>query len=191
MTPQVKPQCLGRMGFPRSHLWGSSESGGCTSRAQSRPTLMLRQVLSSALTVALSGSCNRDVLRLLLQFPEDGKSESAARELCGLPRAQVFSVIVVLARNLDLRNFVYKVRGRRVLAWFGQREGPVWVHQGQQGRCRLHSLGLSPCPLGTTSGWGSRSQGLLRRLSGVLAVRPVRTFGAALVAVIVLSGKDQ
>ncbi|XP_061022272.1 ATP-binding cassette sub-family A member 13 [Dama dama] len=66
------------------------------------------KVLSSALTVALSGSCDRDVLRLLLQFPEDGKSESAARELCGLPRAQVFSVIVVLARNLDLRNFVYK-----------------------------------------------------------------------------------
>ncbi|XP_043729287.1 ATP-binding cassette sub-family A member 13 isoform X2 [Cervus elaphus] len=66
------------------------------------------KVLSSALTVALSGSCNRDVLRLLLQFPEDGKSESAARELCGLPRAQVFPVIVVLARNLDLRNFVYK-----------------------------------------------------------------------------------
>nr|XP_020755556.1 LOW QUALITY PROTEIN: ATP-binding cassette sub-family A member 13 [Odocoileus virginianus texanus] len=66
------------------------------------------KVLSSVLTVALSGSCNRDVLRLLLQFPEDGKSESVARELCGLPRAQVFSVIVVLARNLDLRNFVYK-----------------------------------------------------------------------------------
>ncbi|CAM9884095.1 unnamed protein product [Rangifer tarandus platyrhynchus] len=66
------------------------------------------KVLSSVLTVALSGSCTRDVLRLLLQFPEDGKSESVARELCGLPRAQVFSVIVVLARNLDLRNFVYK-----------------------------------------------------------------------------------
>ncbi|XP_070224967.1 ATP-binding cassette sub-family A member 13 [Bos mutus] len=66
------------------------------------------KVLPSALTVALSGSCNRDILQLLLQFPEDGKSESAARELCGLPRAQVFSMIVVLARNLDLRNFVYK-----------------------------------------------------------------------------------
>uniref|UniRef100_A0A8C6FU00 ATP binding cassette subfamily A member 13 n=1 Tax=Moschus moschiferus TaxID=68415 RepID=A0A8C6FU00_MOSMO len=66
------------------------------------------KVLSSALTVAFSGSCNRDVLRLLLQFPEDEKSESAARELCGLPRAQVFSMIVMLARNLDLRNFIYK-----------------------------------------------------------------------------------
>uniref|UniRef100_A0A4W2EV16 ABC transporter domain-containing protein n=1 Tax=Bos indicus x Bos taurus TaxID=30522 RepID=A0A4W2EV16_BOBOX len=66
------------------------------------------KVLPSVLTVALSGSCNRDILQLLLQFPEDGKSESAARELCGLPRAQVFSMIVVLARNLDLRNFVYK-----------------------------------------------------------------------------------
>ncbi|KAI4584687.1 hypothetical protein MJG53_006221, partial [Ovis ammon polii x Ovis aries] len=66
------------------------------------------KVLSSALTVALSGSCSRDILQLLLQFPEDGKSESAARELCGLPRAQVFSMIVVLARNLDLRNFIYK-----------------------------------------------------------------------------------
>lgn len=103
---------------------------------------MLQQVLSSALAVALSGSCNRDVLRLLLQFPEDGKSESVARELCGLSRAQVFSVIVVLARNLDLRNFVYKVRGRRVLTWLRQREGPVWVHQGQQG-----SADLKPWPV--------------------------------------------
>ncbi|XDB49958.1 hypothetical protein AB1E18_003527 [Capra hircus] len=66
------------------------------------------KVLSSALTVALSGSCSRDVLQLLLQFPEDGRSESAVRELCGLPRAQVLSMIVVLARNLDLRNFIYK-----------------------------------------------------------------------------------
>lgn len=114
----------------------------------------LTQVLPSVLTVALSGSCNRDILQLLLQFPEDGKSESAARELCGLPRAQVFSMIVVLARNLDLRNFVYKVRGRRVLVWLGQHEGPVWMPQGQQGRCRVHSLGLSLSLLGTTSGSG-------------------------------------
>ncbi|XP_016053791.1 PREDICTED: ATP-binding cassette sub-family A member 13 [Miniopterus natalensis] len=67
------------------------------------------QVLSGALTVALSGRCDQEVLRLLLAFPEDGTSRFAARELCGLPRATVYSLLVSMSRNLDLRSFIYKV----------------------------------------------------------------------------------
>ncbi|XP_013375964.1 PREDICTED: ATP-binding cassette sub-family A member 13 [Chinchilla lanigera] len=66
------------------------------------------KVLPSALTVALSGECSRELLRLLLTFPEDEQSGSAATELCGLPGSKVFTLIVVLSRNLDLRTFVYK-----------------------------------------------------------------------------------
>ncbi|XP_036184868.1 ATP-binding cassette sub-family A member 13 [Myotis myotis] len=66
------------------------------------------QVLSGALTVALSGRCDQDVLRLLLAFPEDGKAGFATKELCGLPGARVYSLLVSVIRNLDLRNFIYK-----------------------------------------------------------------------------------
>nr|XP_031300822.1 ATP-binding cassette sub-family A member 13 [Camelus dromedarius] len=70
------------------------------------------KVLPSALAVALSGRCDRDVLRLLLEFPEGAESRAVA-ELCGLPGDKVYSLIVLMAQNLNLRNFVYKVRGRR------------------------------------------------------------------------------
>lgn len=71
----------------------------------------LKQVLWSGLTVALSGRCDQDILRLLLAFPEDEKSWFATKELCGLPRAKVYSLMVLMSRNLNLRNFIYKVRG--------------------------------------------------------------------------------
>uniref|UniRef100_A0A452QTV9 ABC transporter domain-containing protein n=1 Tax=Ursus americanus TaxID=9643 RepID=A0A452QTV9_URSAM len=66
------------------------------------------QVLSNALTVALSGRCDADVLRLLLALPEDQKSWLAAKELCGLPGPQVYSLIVSMTQNMNLRNVIYK-----------------------------------------------------------------------------------
>ncbi|XP_058390822.1 ATP-binding cassette sub-family A member 13 [Diceros bicornis minor] len=66
------------------------------------------KVLWSGLTVALSGRCDQDVLRLLLVFPDDEKSWFATKELCSLPRAKVYSLIVLMSRNLNLRNFIYK-----------------------------------------------------------------------------------
>ncbi|KAF6301418.1 ATP binding cassette subfamily A member 13 [Rhinolophus ferrumequinum] len=66
------------------------------------------QVLSSALTVALSGRCDQDVLRLLLVFPEDEASWFAVKELCGLPGTKAYTLIMSMSRNLDLRNFIYK-----------------------------------------------------------------------------------
>nr|KAF6302321.1 hypothetical protein mPipKuh1_009311 [Pipistrellus kuhlii] len=66
------------------------------------------QVLSGALTLALSGRCDQDVLRLLLASPEDGKARLAAKELCGLPGASVYSLLASVSRHLDLRSFVYK-----------------------------------------------------------------------------------
>ncbi|XP_001496596.3 ATP-binding cassette sub-family A member 13 [Equus caballus] len=66
------------------------------------------KVLWSGLTVALSGRCDQDILRLLLAFPEDEKSWFATKELCGLPRAKVYSLMVLMSRNLNLRNFIYK-----------------------------------------------------------------------------------
>lgn len=69
-----------------------------------------QQLLSSVLTVALSGKCDEEILHLLLTFPESEKSWFATRELCSLPGSQVFSLLVVMGQNLNLRNFIYKVR---------------------------------------------------------------------------------
>ncbi|XP_060221645.1 ATP-binding cassette sub-family A member 13 isoform X2 [Meriones unguiculatus] len=66
------------------------------------------KVLSSVLTVALSGKCDDETLHLLLTFPESEKSWFAMKELCSLPGSQVFSLLVVMGQNLNLRNFVYK-----------------------------------------------------------------------------------
>lgn len=71
----------------------------------------LTQVLLSTLLVAGSGRCDADVLRLLVALPEDRKSWFAAKELCGLPGPHVYSLIVSMTQNLDLRNVIYKVRG--------------------------------------------------------------------------------
>ncbi|ELK13061.1 ATP-binding cassette sub-family A member 13 [Pteropus alecto] len=72
-------------------------------------------VLWSALTVALSARCDRESLHPLLALPEP-----AAGELCRLPGAGVYALMVSLGRNLDLRNLVYKALvpadARRVLS---------------------------------------------------------------------------
>lgn len=60
--------------------------------------------------VALSESCGRDILGLLLAFPEGREAQSATKELCGLPGATVHALLVSMTRNLDLRSLVYKVR---------------------------------------------------------------------------------
>nr|XP_035109261.2 ATP-binding cassette sub-family A member 13 isoform X1 [Callithrix jacchus] len=66
------------------------------------------KVLFSALTVALSGKCDQEILGLLLTFPEGEKSWIATKELCGLPGSKVYPLIVLMSRNLDVRAFIYK-----------------------------------------------------------------------------------
>ncbi|XP_071071140.1 ATP-binding cassette sub-family A member 13 [Dasypus novemcinctus] len=66
------------------------------------------KVLSSALTVAFSGRCDQEILRLLLTFPEDEASLFATKELCALPWDKVYPLMVLMSRNLDLRTFIYK-----------------------------------------------------------------------------------
>nr|KAF6468829.1 ATP binding cassette subfamily A member 13 [Molossus molossus] len=65
------------------------------------------QVLSSALVAALSESCGRDVLGLLLAFPEGREAQSATEELCRLPGAAVYTLLLSMTRNLDLHSLVY------------------------------------------------------------------------------------
>uniref|UniRef100_M3Z391 ATP binding cassette subfamily A member 13 n=1 Tax=Mustela putorius furo TaxID=9669 RepID=M3Z391_MUSPF len=66
------------------------------------------QVLSGALTMALSGRCDADALRLLLELPEARGSRAAAEELCSLPGPHVYALIVSMSQNLNLRNVIYK-----------------------------------------------------------------------------------
>ncbi|MEJ1274385.1 hypothetical protein NN561_005268 [Cricetulus griseus] len=72
-------------------------------------TISHSKVLSSVLTVALSGKCDEEILHLLLTFPESEKSWFVTRELCSLPGSQVFSLLMVMGQNLNLRNLIYKV----------------------------------------------------------------------------------
>lgn len=70
------------------------------------------------------------MLRLLLAFPQLERSALAAKELCRLPGAAAYSLLVSLGRHLDLRGFLYKVRG-----------GDGWgtllrVSVGARSRCR-------------------------------------------------------
>uniref|UniRef100_A0A8C2QK58 ATP-binding cassette, sub-family A member 13 n=1 Tax=Cricetulus griseus TaxID=10029 RepID=A0A8C2QK58_CRIGR len=71
-------------------------------------TISHSKVLSSVLTVALSGKCDEEILHLLLTFPESEKSWFVTRELCSLPGSQVFSLLMVMGQNLNLRNLIYK-----------------------------------------------------------------------------------
>ncbi|XP_057628469.1 ATP-binding cassette sub-family A member 13 [Chionomys nivalis] len=71
-------------------------------------TISHSKLLSSVLTVALSGKCDEESLHLLLTFPDNDKSWFATRELCSLPGSQVFSLLVMMGQNLNLRDFVYK-----------------------------------------------------------------------------------
>ncbi|XP_004676587.1 PREDICTED: ATP-binding cassette sub-family A member 13 [Condylura cristata] len=66
------------------------------------------KVLSSVLTIALSGRCDWDILHLLLEFPKDEKSWFTVKELCGLPASKVYSLVLLMIRNLSLRNVIYE-----------------------------------------------------------------------------------
>lgn len=52
-----------------------------------------------------------------MTFPNNEKSWFATRELCSLPGTQVFSLLVMMGQNLNLRNFVYKVRTESLGEW--------------------------------------------------------------------------
>ncbi|XP_041525646.1 ATP-binding cassette sub-family A member 13 isoform X2 [Microtus oregoni] len=71
-------------------------------------TVSHSKLLSSVLAVALSGKCDEESLHLLLTFPNNEKSWFATRELCNLPGTQVFSLLVMMGQNLNLRHFIYK-----------------------------------------------------------------------------------
>uniref|UniRef100_A0A8C4WKG0 ATP binding cassette subfamily A member 13 n=1 Tax=Gopherus evgoodei TaxID=1825980 RepID=A0A8C4WKG0_9SAUR len=65
--------------------------------------------LYSALAVALAGRCDTEMLSLLLTLPENGKTSLAVKELCSLPALDLYTVIVLITQNLNLRNIIYKI----------------------------------------------------------------------------------
>uniref|UniRef100_A0A8C0G716 ATP binding cassette subfamily A member 13 n=1 Tax=Chelonoidis abingdonii TaxID=106734 RepID=A0A8C0G716_CHEAB len=65
--------------------------------------------LYSALAVALAGRCDKEMLSLFLTLPENGKTSLAVKELCSLPALDLYTVIVLIAQNLNLRNIIYKI----------------------------------------------------------------------------------
>ncbi|KAG6938796.1 ATP binding cassette subfamily A member 13, partial [Chelydra serpentina] len=65
--------------------------------------------LYSALAVALAGRCDKEILSLLLTLPANGKTPLAVKELCSLPALDLYTMIVLITQNLNLRNIIYKV----------------------------------------------------------------------------------
>ncbi|XP_019373948.1 PREDICTED: ATP-binding cassette sub-family A member 13 [Gavialis gangeticus] len=65
--------------------------------------------LYSVLTVALAGRCDKEVLSLLLTLPGNDKTSQAVKELCTLPALDLYTMTVLIAQNLNLRNIIYKV----------------------------------------------------------------------------------
>lgn len=106
----------------------------------------------------MSESCGRDSLGLLLAFPEGGEAQSATEELCGLPGASAYALLVSLTRNLDLRGLVYKVRVQ---------PGPVAVCRGPPVGGETSRLCQNPVAL--AKGLGTEG---VQWISGVLGMRP-------------------
>lgn len=63
----------------------------------------------SAFVVALTGRCD-EVLSLLLKLPENSKTSLAVEELCSLPALDLYTMVVLIIQNLNLRHIIYKVR---------------------------------------------------------------------------------
>ncbi|XP_066485290.1 ATP-binding cassette sub-family A member 13 [Tiliqua scincoides] len=65
---------------------------------------------SSALAVLLVGKCDVEALSPLLTFPAEGKSPAAIKELCSLPPQELYTMMILLLQNLNLRNIIYKIK---------------------------------------------------------------------------------
>ncbi|KAJ6657790.1 hypothetical protein lerEdw1_001840 [Lerista edwardsae] len=68
------------------------------------------QFFSSALTVMLAGKCDVEALSPLLTFPAEGKTPAAIKELCSLPPQELYTMMILLLQNLNLRNIIYKIK---------------------------------------------------------------------------------
>ncbi|XP_054847700.1 ATP-binding cassette sub-family A member 13 [Eublepharis macularius] len=66
--------------------------------------------LSSTLTAALVGRCDVEALSPLLMFPTGDSTADAVKELCSLPPQKWYTVIVLLLKNLNVRNVIYKIK---------------------------------------------------------------------------------
>ncbi|CAM2105874.1 unnamed protein product [Caretta caretta] len=69
----------------------------------------IQKHMQTALAVALAGRCDEEILSLLLTLPENGNISLAVKELCSLPALELYTMIAVIAQNLNLRYIIYKI----------------------------------------------------------------------------------
>lgn len=55
------------------------------------------------------GRCDVEALSPLLTFPTEDSTTDAVKELCSLPPQELYTVTILLLRNLNVRNVIYKV----------------------------------------------------------------------------------
>nr|XP_038031058.1 ATP-binding cassette sub-family A member 13 [Anas platyrhynchos] len=65
------------------------------------------KVFYSAFVGALTGTCDEEVLSLLLKLPENNKTSLAVEELCSLPALDMYTMFVLIIQNLNLRHIIY------------------------------------------------------------------------------------
>ncbi|XP_074755573.1 ATP-binding cassette sub-family A member 13 isoform X1 [Athene noctua] len=68
------------------------------------------KVFYSAFVVALTGRCDEEVLSLLLNLPENSKTSLVVEELCSLPALDLYTMVVLIIQNLNLRHIIYKIQ---------------------------------------------------------------------------------
>uniref|UniRef100_A0A8B9UCV2 ATP binding cassette subfamily A member 13 n=1 Tax=Anas zonorhyncha TaxID=75864 RepID=A0A8B9UCV2_9AVES len=67
------------------------------------------KVFYSAFVGALTGTCDEEVLSLLLKLPENNKTSLAVEELCSLPALDMYTMFVLIIQNLNLRHIIYTI----------------------------------------------------------------------------------
>uniref|UniRef100_A0ACB8FT83 Uncharacterized protein n=1 Tax=Sphaerodactylus townsendi TaxID=933632 RepID=A0ACB8FT83_9SAUR len=68
------------------------------------------KLLSSALTATLMGRCDVETLSPLLTFPAKESPAEAVEEFCSLPPQELYTMTVLLLKNLNVRNVIYKIK---------------------------------------------------------------------------------
>uniref|UniRef100_A0A8V0X811 ATP binding cassette subfamily A member 13 n=1 Tax=Gallus gallus TaxID=9031 RepID=A0A8V0X811_CHICK len=72
-------------------------------------SISFSKVFYSAFVVAFTQRCDEEVLSFLLKLPENSKTSLAVEELCSLPALDLYTTLVLIIQNLNLRQIIYTI----------------------------------------------------------------------------------
>ncbi|XP_075070468.1 ATP-binding cassette sub-family A member 13-like [Mixophyes fleayi] len=63
----------------------------------------------NVMSSVVAGNCDEDILGLLLEFTTKEETSITVKEICNMPPAKVYQIIVNFIQNMNFQNLVYKV----------------------------------------------------------------------------------